>query len=214
MDEEIQIINENTRKEKFKNLIIKYKKLIIIFISAIILLLIFFFLYSEYKQKKQYNLAEKFNNVVQLYNSNNETNIEKAIIDIINEKDSTYSPLALNFLIDNKLISDDKKINDLFDVIINDVNIDKELKNLIIFKKALYNSDKIDENSLLNILKPLLNSKSIWESHALYLMAEFFISKNEKQKAKEFFTRIIELDEANPIIKAEAQKKINRDLID
>ena len=45
-------------------------------------------------------------------------------------------------------------------------------------------------------------------------MAEFFISKNEKQKAKEFFIRIIELNEANPKIKAEAQKKINRDLID
>ena len=64
-----------------------------------------------------------------------------------------------------------------------------EIKNLIIFKKALFNSDCVSENELLKILNPVINSESIWKSHSLYLLAEFFYSKNEKQKSKEFFNK-------------------------
>ena len=99
-----------------------------------------------------------------------------------------------------------------FDVVIDNGSLDKEIKNLIQFKKALYNSDNIDENQLLNMLKPLINSESIWKSHALYLMAEFFYSKNEKQKSKEFYTQIILLENGNQNLKIEAQKRLNRDL--
>ena len=69
--------------------------------------------------------------------------------------------------------------------------MDKEIKNLNIYKKALYNADTSSENELLEILNPVIKSKSVWKSHALYLMAEYFYSKNEKQKSKEFFNQII-----------------------
>ena len=61
-------------------------------------------------------------------------------------------------------------------------------------------------------MKPLINSESVWKSHAPYLMAEFFYSKNEKQKSKEFFNQIIILDNANDDIARKAQKRLNRDL--
>jgi hypothetical protein len=110
------------------------------------------------------------------------------------------------------LIEDQVKVNELFDVVIDNGSLDKEIKNLIQFKKALYNSDNIDENQLLNMLKPLINSESIWKSHALYLIAEFFYSRNEKQKSKEFYTQIILLENGNQNLKIEAQKRLNRDL--
>ena len=66
----------------------------------------------------------------------------------------------------------------------------------------------------LDILKPIINSNSIWKSHALYLMGEYYYSKNEKQKSIEFFKKIIETNNANPTIKLEAQKRITRDLSD
>ena len=91
-------------------------------------------------------------------------------------------------------------------------NSDNEIKNLIIYKKALFNSDFVSENELLKILNPVINSESIWKSHALYLLAEFFYSKDEKQKAKEFFNQIIILPNANSTIKTESQKRLNRDL--
>ena len=133
-------------------------------------------------------------------------------IEIIRLNDPTYSPLSLYFIIDNKLIIEKTKINDLFDNILNETSLDKEIQNLIILKKALYNADSSQEDELLNILKPVINSDSIWKSQALYLMAEYFYSKNEKQKSKEFFNQIILLENGNQDLKIEAQKRLNRDL--
>ena len=82
------------------------------------------------------------------------------------------------------------------------------------YKRQLFNSDQAQESELLKILNPLINSKSVWKSHALYLMAEYFYSKDQKQKSKEFFNQIANLDDANSEIKLQAQKRLNRDLSD
>ena len=58
------------------------------------------------------------------------------------------------------------------------------------------------------------SSKSVWKSHALYLMAEYFYAKDQNQKAKEFFNQIISLENSNSDIKLEGQKRLNRDLSD
>ena len=134
------------------------------------------------------------------------------LIDIINQNDPTYSPLALYFLLDNNLIEDNIKTNKLFDELINKTNLEKEIKNLIIYKKALFNSNFVSENNLLIILNPIINSESIWKSHALYLLAEYFYANNEVQKAKEFFNQILVLQNSNIDIKKESQKRLNRDL--
>jgi hypothetical protein len=132
--------------------------------------------------------------------------------EVIEDKNSTYSPLALYYLIDENLIKDKSEINYLFDVLINKTSLDYEIKNLIIYKKALFNADTTNENELLNILNPIINSKSIWKSHGLYLLAEYFYSKNEKQKSKEFFNQILNTKNANTDIIKETQKRLNRDL--
>ena len=134
------------------------------------------------------------------------------MVEIINEQDPTYSPLSLYFIIDNKLISNQSEINSYFDILIEKTSLDEEMKNLVIYKKALFNADQADEGQLLSILNPLINSKSVWKSHALYLMAEYFYSKDQKQKSKEFFNQIISLENANSDIKLEAEKRLNRDL--
>ena len=214
MEEEIQIINQNTRREKFKNFIIKNKKILVMLVSSIIIIILLLVFYSEIKFKNQIKLGNKYNEIVLSYEKKNNQNTEEELIDIIQKKDPTYSPLALNFIIDNEIVNDKIKVNELFDIIIEKTNIENEIKNLIIYKKALYNSDNINENDLINILNPILNSESVWKSHSLYLLAEYFLSKNEKQKSKEFLVQIIELENANPKIKVEAQKRINRDLSD
>jgi len=133
-------------------------------------------------------------------------------VEIINEQDPTYSPLSLYFIIDNKLISNQGEINTYFDVLIEKTSLDNEIQNLIVYKKALFNADLAEESDLLNILNPLINSESVWKSHALYLMAEYFYSKDQKQKSKEFFNQIISLENSNSDIKLQAQKRLNRDL--
>ena len=71
---------------------------------------------------------------------------------IINIKDPTYSPLALYFLLDNNLLKNKDEINQYFDILINEKNLDKEIKNLIIYKKGLYNSNNANEDELLKFL--------------------------------------------------------------
>ena len=83
--------------------------------------------------------------------------------------------------------------------------------NLLIYKKGLYNSDSASEDELLQIFNPLINSDNLWKSHSLYILAEYFFSKNEKKKSKEFFEKILELENPNPQIKLEAQKRLQRD---
>ena len=211
MDEDIATINTNTRNERIINFFLNNKKKLIILLSIIILLIFSYFAFEEISKTKKENLANKYNSSTINYISGNNNNIENQMIEIINFKDKTYSPLALYFLLDNNIINSREKVNGLFDILIEETKLDKEIKNLIIYKKGLYNSDYETENNLLKILNPLINSKSIWKSHSLYLLAEYFFSKNEKQKAKEFFEKIITLENSNLQIKLEAQKRIQRD---
>jgi len=211
MDEEISIIDNNTRNEKIRNFFVNNKKNLIIGVTVIILGLVVFFSLSKIKERNKVKLANKFNLVKINYKENQKQTAINKLVEIINQNDVTYSPLALYFLLDNDLIEDNSKINRLFDELINQTNLNTEIKNLIIYKKALFNSNFTTENDLLQILNPIINSKSIWKSHALYLLGEFFYSKDEKQKAKEFFNQILITTNSNTSIKIESQKRLNRD---
>tara|TARA_B100000029_G_scaffold404459_1_gene404514 strand:- start:1884 stop:2528 length:645 start_codon:yes stop_codon:yes gene_type:complete len=212
MDEEIAIIDKNTRNERIKNFILKNKKSIISFVVIIIIFLVSFFAYKEYKDIKRTEISDQYNSLIIEYSEENKELTKNGLVELINKKDSTYSPLSLYFIIDNLLITEKSKVNELFDIVIDEISLEKEIKNLIIYKKALYNADNSSENQLIEILNPIINSESIWKSHALYLMAEYFYSKDEKQKSKEFFNQIIVLENASQDLKKEAQKRLNRDL--
>ena len=211
MDEDISIIDSKTRNEKIKNFFINNKKSLIIILSSIIIIVFAYFAFAEVQDRKMKNLAEKYNNISINFNSSNKTDFKEKLIEIINEKNSTYSPLALYFILDNDIETSNEEINKFFDIIINEVNLDKEIKNLIIYKKALFNADFENENNLLKILNPVINSDSVWKSHALYLLAEYFFDKNQKQKAKEFYSQILNYKKSNENILIETQKRLRRD---
>ena len=212
MDEDLSIINTKTRNEKIKNFFINYKKKIIFGLIIVIGIIIAVFSYDKYLINKKKEISDKFNSITIDYPEKTNDNTINGLIEIVNEKDPTYSPLSLYFILDNNLVTDQAKINSLFDLLIKETSLDTEIKNLIIYKKALYNADNAQESDLLNILNPLINSESVWKSHSLYLMAEYFYANNQKQKAKEFFNQIITLENSNPDILLQAEKRLNRDL--
>ena len=214
MDEDISIISSNTRKEKIKNFFLNNKKKILIFLITIVLLIISFFGYGEFKDNQREKVSNLFYSTIIDYDVNNKEKTTNKLKQIIKLKDTTYSPLSLYFILDNNLISNRSEINTLFDTLISKTSLDKEIKNLIIYKKGLYNADQVSENELLEILNPIIKSESVWSSHALYLLAEYFYSKNQKQKSKEFFSQIINLKKSNSDIVIQAQKRLNRDLSD
>ena len=214
MDEDISIINSNTRKEKIKSFFLNNKKKILIFLITIVLLIISFFGYEEFKDYQRKKVSNLFYSTIIDYDGNDKEITSNKLKQIIKLKDATYSPLSLYFILDNNLISDRSEINTLFDTLISKTSLDKEIKNLIIYKKGLYNADQVSENELLEILNPIIKSESVWSSHALYLLAEYFYSKNQKQKSKDFFSQIINLEKSNSDIVTQAQKRLNRDLSD
>ena len=214
MDEDTSIIDNRTRNERIKNFIINNKKKLISLIIAFIILIISFYSYQIYLDKKREDISNRYNSAIIEYEAANKSKIIPILKDIINAKDATYSPLALYFIIDNNLINDKNEINSFFDILIDKTSLDIEIKNLIIYKKALFNADQINEIELLNILNPLLNSDSVWKSHALYLVAEFFYSKGEKQKSKDFFEKIVSTENSNTDILTSAKRRLNRDLSD
>ena len=210
MDEDLNIINQRTRIENTKKFFIDNKNKIIFVFLSLIIILFSYFIYQELKIVNKNNLAEQYNQLTMNRINPNERNKIDKMLEIIKKKDQTYSPLSLYYLLDYNLISDKDRINKLFDIVI-EIQNEKEIKFLNIYKKALYNSDKSSENELLKIISPIIKSKSVWKPHALLLMGEFYFSKNELSKSKEFFLEITDLENINNDIKLEASKRLNRD---
>ncbi len=209
MDEDLTIVNQNTRNESITSFLKKNLKKIILILFSLIIFLIFLFIYQELKERKKNRLAEKYNNIIFDKNISGKSETKDKMIEIVNAKDQTYSTLALYYIIDNKLLDNQIKINEFFDTIIS---ISKnENKFLIVYKKALYNSDKISDNEVLAILKPVLNSDSIWKQHALLLMADIYFQKKQLNKSRDFLNKILDLEGSNQNLKQEVKKRLNRD---
>ena len=213
MDEELSIINANTRNEKIRNFFINNKNKIIFGVIILVIIVTAVYSFDKYLTNKKKEISDNYNSIIIEYSENSKDETANKLIEIIGKKDPTYSPLSLYFIIDNDLVSDKKVVFNLFQKIINDTSLDKEIKNLVIYKKALFYAAEIDdnENDLLDILNPLINSETVWKSHALYLMGEYYFSKNQKQKAKEFYEKIIASENTNSDINKEVQKRLNRD---
>tara|TARA_B100000686_G_scaffold273616_1_gene291319 strand:+ start:290 stop:937 length:648 start_codon:yes stop_codon:yes gene_type:complete len=210
-DQEVEIISSETRKERIKNFFLNNKKNIIAAVILLLLVLFAFFFYQENEIRNKERLANKYNAIIIEYESGDKSKILNSMKDIIEDKDKTYSPLAFYYLLDNDLIKSNTEINKYFDILINEIGLDIENKNLTIFKKGLFNSEFANESELLNILNPVIKSESIWKPHALYLMAEYYFAKKEKQKSKEFLEQLVSLENISEKIRLEAQKKLRSD---
>ena len=209
MSEDIEIINQNTRVEKIKIFFANnYKKLIGLFV-LILLILFSYFGYKEYKKRVKLKIADVYNEItLEEITIENTDDIEQ-LVKIIKEKDPIYSALSLYFIIENDLVNDQKEINNFFDLVIKSQE-EKEIRNLIIYKKAMYNADKTSENELLEILNPVLKSESVWKSHALLLMADYFEHSNNLLKSKDFLEEIVNSELVKNEIRIEAERRLKR----
>lgn len=214
MEEEFAIITENTRKEKIKIFFSKNKKKIYFLIAISLVSIFSVFFYFNKVSEQRVAIANKFINISLSYEDGNKEHFFKKFIEIIDTNDSTYAPLSLFFLIDNQIVDSKEKINELFDKILNNSNLEKEVKYLLIYKKALLNADQESENNMIEILKPIINSDSVWKSHALLLLGDYFFFKDEKQKAKDFYSQILTLQKNNKNIFNQAQMRIRKNYVE
>ena len=161
-------------------------------------------------KKQKTKIANKFIKSSLNYNVESKAYFLKQFNEIIDTHDSTYAPLALFFLIDNQVLHSSDEINDFFDQILNKANLEKEIRDLLIYKKALFNAEFNSENEMMKILNPIMNSESFWKPHALLLLGDYFLFKGEKQKAKVFYYQILMSQKTNENIFNQAQLRIQR----
>ena len=213
-DQDLEFINTQTRLEKFRNFFNNHIKKIIFIITFIIILLIIFFSFTKIKKDKKIEISENYKYLTLNINTINKTEVMDGLREIILKRDTTYSPLALYYMIDNNLISSVEEVNEYFDILINETDLKEEIRLLNIYKKGLYNSNFSNEDKLLEILKPLLVKDNEWKSHSQYLLAEFYYFKKNMAKAKEFYEKILLDKNLIDPIKLEVQKRLQRDFSD
>ena len=174
-----------------------YQENKILIYSAIFFVLIIIgsaFFYLEKKEKRNIALADSYIEA-KIYLENGKSAAAKAILtNIIYESNSTYSAMSLFLILNTNLIDDKKELSNLFDYIIENKKFDNEIRNLILFKKALFESNFSTELKLLDTVKPILNSDSLWKPYTLLLLGDYFTSKKEYEKAKEFYMQILAIN--------------------
>jgi len=182
-----------TKKSKLKKFYEVNKILIFSVILILIIAIASVSFYSETKEKKKILLSDNYL-AAKIYLENGDRNKVKNILKtIIFANDSTYSTLSLFLILNENLIVDQEELSNLFDHVLENNKFEKEIKNLIIFKKALFQSNFVNELDFLEAVKPLLNTETVWKPHALLLLGDYFASKKEYLKAKEFYVQILSL---------------------
>ena len=197
-----------TKKSKLRIFYDSYKVLIYSILSALLIFYasINFYLYKQ--EKKVILNSEKY--VEAKVNLSNKEK-DKALIklkEIIYSNDQTYSPLSLFLILNQNLIEDKKELSGFFDYLLSNIKIDEEIKNLLIYKRALFNENLLNESEVLESVQPLLNSNSLWNAHALLFLGDYFSSKGEYLKAKEFYTKVFSLENLHNVLYEQARSQL------
>ena len=211
MREEINFVHKDSKSEKLIQILKQNKKMVVAFLIIIILTPIIIFSLEILEKNNKKKLSEEFNNLLINKKNFKKDLLKSELVKIVESKNDTYSPLALYYLLDEDLIDDEKEINELFDFLIYKTDLKDEFTELLILKKAIFNSNFEDDQKFFSIIQPLINSKSIWKSQALYLAGEYYLSKNEMIKSKEFFEEILTLENSSSNLISEVKVRLSRD---
>ena len=198
-----------TKKSKIREFYESKKILIYSSIFSIIIIIISYSYYQANKEKKKISLSENYIQAKVYLEENRKAEALNTLKNIFFSNDSTYSTLSFFMILNENLIADYNEVAELFDHLLENNRFDEEIRNLLLYKKALYKSNYIEESKLLEEIKPLLNAKeSIWNGHALLLMGDFYFSKKEFVKAKDFYIQILTKNDLQQELYKQAKSKI------
>ena len=182
-----------TKKFKKKRFYEANKILIFLVILAIIASFASIGFYLNKRENKIILLSNNYIEAKVLLENGKKNEAKNILKNIIIANNSTYSTLSLFLVLNENLITNEEELSYLFNHVLENNKFKEEIKNLIIFKKALFQSSFVNESELIEVLKPLVNTETIWKPHALLLLGDYFFSKREFLKAKEFYTLTLSL---------------------
>ena len=197
-----------TKKSRLKKFYESNKILIYLFIFIIIIFFSYFSYYLGNKEKKRILLSENYVEAKIYLENGSKVEALDLLKNAIFANDATYSTLSFFMILDQNLIKDYKELTSLFNHLLENNKFDKEIKNLLVYKKALFSSDHVDESELLAEIKPLLNKENLWRPHALLLLGDYFVSKKEYVKAKEFYIQILSINNLQSDLYKQAKSQL------
>ena len=168
MEKELENKEINTF-EKLKNILRDNIKIFLslIAVSLCILLGLIYFNYTEKKNNEQ--IAEKYITAGLLLLSEDRLNSKKFYEEVVLAKNKFYSSLALNSIIENNLENDNEKVLKLFEIV-ESIKMNKDNKDLIKLKKALYLKKYSKKKEGNKLLEEIISENSTWKDTALELL--------------------------------------------
>jgi len=198
-----------TKKSKLREF---YESNKILIYSSIITLIIIFASYSYYqvsKERKKILLSENYIQAKIYLESGNKTEALEILKKVIFSNDPTYSTLSFFMILNENLVNDNNEVSRLFDYLLENNKFDKEIRNLLLYKKALHKSSYGEELKLLEETKTLLNNEeSVWRAHVLLLLGDFYFSRKEYIKAKDFYIQTLSIKNLHPDLYVQANSRL------
>jgi len=197
-----------TKKNKLLRFYESNKILIFSGIFVLIIASVSIFFYMSSKENKKILLAENYMQA-KIYLEKGEKNKARNILEkIIFSKNSTYSALSLFLLLEENLIIDKDQLSKLFEEVLKNNKYDEEIENLIVLKRLIFESNFLTEAEILNLANPLIKQETIWKPHALMLLGDYFVFKNQNIKAREFYSKILLIENLHQGLYQQAQSQL------
>ena len=185
-------MSEETLKteNKLKNIQIIFKKnikYIFILTFVIILAAIASIYVKNNKEKNQVLVSEKFINAKILLEKKQNGKAKKILEELVDNKNSFYSPLSLSLIISNELEKSEENIINLFDKVLSINSLEKLELDLVLYKKTIFLAKIGKDQKLLDTANRLINNESSLRNETINLLGEYFLNKGEKSKSEEYF---------------------------
>ncbi len=181
-------------------------KIFIYIFGILILIIISVIWFTNNNKIKETKISDSFINAQILIERGKKNEAKEILSNLVLKKNTPYSSLSLFLIIENKLIDNKETIINYFDEIISSNSFKEEDLNLLKLKKAIYISDISMEQEIIELLNPIINSNSVWKSHALKFLGDFYYSNGQQQKAKQYY---LPLSKIEGISTTESSRKTN-----
>lgn len=179
-------INKKIEKNKYLDFFNDNKKKVLVIISFSLIFLISLFIYNKFEEKKTVRISEDFNKARIMIGQKKNEEAKFLLVQIINEKSKFYSPLSLNLIVENDLEKNYNKNLLLYEKILSIKSLEKEQKNLIKIKRALFLLKEKKDIDFLVELESIYNSDSIWKKQATSILKKYYLQKGKSEQANKY----------------------------
>ena len=184
-------VSEDLRKDQYKQIWLKYKKIIISFISIFVLSVIAFKYIQHYQENKKIEVATLYFDGLNEIKNKNYEKAELIFKEIIKSADLGYIVLSYFKLASINLNKRDfQSMEGYYDKIINLENINKSYREYALFLK-ITNSPNINNDKKIELLKPILTSPGEFQPIASELEILYLIENKKFENAKNKLEKLL-----------------------